>query len=829
MAESSHRTASAVYRQMLEDYPPAAIAWVRAASWTGPTPVPISSIDYSEASTWRASVEPEKVKAFAEKIAAGDLMKPIILVKEPKSDKYIVVDGHHRAMAYRKLGKPALAYIATVGAVSGPWDETHASQYTGPSKLEARDRMVRLDLGVGDVHLPGALSKPQRRSMGKLTSGKRDSLRKEQFALPSQRKYPIHDAAHVRNAASRLAQAKKGGKISDSDYRTARAAIKRAAKREGIHSELKDSLGTWIPDSNPIGEMVRKPDGGRAKRGNVRVRADLGPGGHLHVRQMSDGTQAVFCNIALHLGEEVDPTIAGVALKGPPAWKDGTPKKLVWVQLAEVGAWRGHSAGAFEMTATTFAQIVRNFTNRGLPIPFDFEHASEQDPTSGSIPVIGAPAPGWVHRMDNRERAGLWGLVEWLDKARDGIKEGAYGYLSPAIRFGCKDPVTGDPIGARLSSVAITNQPFLTGLEGLKAATDTAGGAAAGAEDSMSKFSFGGPKAILKATERPAGAPQISVTVQMGGKGQTALAHKPGEYMSSIKACMGMHPLCSAQECADRLEQLRDHVDACGDAEGQNEGLDLSSYTRPMRDLVGATPGDSWEDVFDAVEALIRAAMDEHIVEDHGGASDASMTAATDKNAAVAANKSNEPGATPATEEITMADKDEILAALRADFDKQLNDKLAPMSLQLKDLNGKVSEQESTIKAKDTEIKRLSDDLAKRDSDAAEALVIEAFDAYKDKKALTEDDKASMRITLKSDPGLFAKLYPRVSASERHLLSNLTGKRTTGGEGSLPAGGQLRLPSIAAIARRLASEKGIPLSEAQCIVFSAAVRARRAA
>jgi hypothetical protein len=179
----------------------------------------------------------------------------------------------------------------------------------------------------------------------------------------------------------------------------------------------------------------------------------------------------------IEFGADVDPAHVGIKLRSPsPTWRDGSRKKLVWLQLAETGAWKGHPAGEFEMTPTTFGEIVRNFEARGLPIPFDFEHASEQDPTKGSIPTTGAPAQGWVHKLENKGYGGLWGLVEWTsDYVRDGIRNGQFAYLSPAIRFGSRDSVTNESIGARLTSVAITNAPFLHHLPGLAAARDVAG------------------------------------------------------------------------------------------------------------------------------------------------------------------------------------------------------------------------------------------------------------------------------------------------------------------------------------------------------------------
>jgi|TARA_B100000586_G_scaffold232718_1_gene182176 hypothetical protein len=42
--------------------------------------------------------------------------------------------------------------------------------------------------------------------MAKLTAKQRSKLRKSQFALPKQRKYPINDKSHARNALARAAQ-----------------------------------------------------------------------------------------------------------------------------------------------------------------------------------------------------------------------------------------------------------------------------------------------------------------------------------------------------------------------------------------------------------------------------------------------------------------------------------------------------------------------------------------------------------------------------------------------------------------------------------------------
>ena len=147
-------TAEAVYAQLLDDYPESALPWVRAAHWDGPMAVPLDQIDFSNRATWRATNEPEKVKQFAKKIKKGKF-KPIVLVYEPKNPHAIVVDGHHRALAYELLGRPAIAYVARVGSTTGPWDQMHSSQYNERDKDMGDPVAVSQNPDVPDADQPG--------------------------------------------------------------------------------------------------------------------------------------------------------------------------------------------------------------------------------------------------------------------------------------------------------------------------------------------------------------------------------------------------------------------------------------------------------------------------------------------------------------------------------------------------------------------------------------------------------------------------------------------------------------------------------------------------
>lgn len=143
------------------------------------------------------------------------------------------------------------------------------------------------------------------------------------------------------------------------------------------------------------------------------------------------------------------------------------------IQVAKVGTFNGHRAGAFEFTPEVFDRIIANFartTNRRVPI--DYEHATER--MDGTIPLLGAPAVGWIIALENRGELGLWATVEWVDATAVGyIREGRYKFFSPAVVFNGIDPVTGEELGPVLVSGALTNRPFLDGMAPLTARDGT--------------------------------------------------------------------------------------------------------------------------------------------------------------------------------------------------------------------------------------------------------------------------------------------------------------------------------------------------------------------
>jgi hypothetical protein len=195
------------------------------------------------------------------------------------------------------------------------------------------------------------------------------------------------------------------------------------------------------------------------------------------------------CRVAAQIirGLEAKPSqhraVCDVALPLPDA--SAPVAAPVWVQIATAGNYKGYAGGAFTFDGNVFAQIVDNFRNHpsylkgaggvGVAdvIPWDFNHASAAFAGDGTIPVTGTPAQGWVRELDVRLGADgvpqLWAFTRWLEPARTYIIEGRYQWSSVVVGFDCRDPESGANIGAVLESVAMTNNPFIEGMQRLAA------------------------------------------------------------------------------------------------------------------------------------------------------------------------------------------------------------------------------------------------------------------------------------------------------------------------------------------------------------------------
>jgi phage I-like protein len=161
---------------------------------------------------------------------------------------------------------------------------------------------------------------------------------------------------------------------------------------------------------------------------------------------------------------------------------------LLRVPLAVTGKWvRGSTT--FAITRQDLEDIVRNFRERqNGEINVDYDHASEMPEVAAGGPV---PSAGRIVKLDSPEVLGagdwglgeknqnqapstqppapstrfiLWGWYEPTERARELLKSREYRYISPAVDWAAQNKRTGKPQGTTLTSVALTNRPFLEEL-----------------------------------------------------------------------------------------------------------------------------------------------------------------------------------------------------------------------------------------------------------------------------------------------------------------------------------------------------------------------------
>lgn len=126
------------------------------------------------------------------------------------------------------------------------------------------------------------------------------------------------------------------------------------------------------------------------------------------------------------------------------------PKRVLIFKRGETefkNASHGGS-GKFLIDDAAIRLIMDDFKARGVDMVLDYEHQTHQTDQG-----ITAPAAGWIKQLV-ADATGLWGEVEWTQKAAAYIAEKAYRYISPT--FIIRKP---DTRVTRLISVALTNIP----------------------------------------------------------------------------------------------------------------------------------------------------------------------------------------------------------------------------------------------------------------------------------------------------------------------------------------------------------------------------------
>ncbi len=646
-----------------------------------------------------------------------------------------------------------------------------------------------------------------KRTMAPLKTKQRKALPKNAFAWPEQRAYPIHDAAHARNAMARLEQNKSS--MSKATYDRVKGNILKAYKKFGIKHEGKPVEAKEGAMGAPF---EGRPMGPRPRGLHMRIGLPGGPSFEIR-HAMADGEDPILMGecVELTLGtakapacdqtklneqvkalrdkglvEEAERLLASA--KGMAASDGETDDGPRWIQVAKVGTFRGHPAGPFDLNPGIFEQIVDNFRKTvNQRIPIDFEHATEEPCANGSIPVLGAPAQGWILELDNRGADGLWGLVRWMEPARTYIREGKYRFFSPAIRFGSKDRVTGQPIGARMTSGALTNNPFLDGM------------------------------LPVAAKDRPGGSMLNQRLANMN------------TFFPALRSALRLGESATAAECKAEVGRLREHAENA-DPNMVALGFDLKPYMTDLRALMNVPAHMTFGDLLDAIEEMIDEAIIDHEDEYHANSSD------------------NNGATTTMTNNVNMTDTDPAaLVALNDKLNaevKRLGDDKAAMGVRLKDAEDRNAMLELQLKdarvAADNakaENAKLAEQIRLRDESDLARKVDTAFLTYKDVKRLTDEDKRGMLVIAKNDPEQFDKMYPLVPANQADLLRRYTESRSgvqggaNGANGTVPMRQPVDAPNgfgathnvdVVALSNRLEKEKGLSLRDASNAAYKIA-------
>ena len=130
-------------------------------------------------------------------------------------------------------------------------------------------------------------------------------------------------------------------------------------------------------------------------------------------------------------------------------------------QIFAYGAIELHQGKSIQMDEATMDRLVDRFNARSLDMVIDYEHQTEGTDI--------APAAGWIKRLINRGKDGLWAVVEWTERAKNHIANKEYRYFSPVFYVSKKDGSI-----TELLRLALTNAPLINRLRPImaKAGTD---------------------------------------------------------------------------------------------------------------------------------------------------------------------------------------------------------------------------------------------------------------------------------------------------------------------------------------------------------------------
>lgn len=451
-------------------------------------------------------------------------------------------------------------------------------------------------------------------------------------------------------------------------------------------------------------------------------------------------------------------------------------KRSCWAHVARLGEWRGHPAGPFQIEQRHLESIVACFErSKSDELVFDYEHASTGEGAE-------APASGWVKQLEIRGED-LWAFVEWTERAASYIRAREYKYASCVIFFDRPDKESGEPVPARLHSVALTNVPFMDGLTAI-ALTEKVSPAVALTDPKEKRVI---EKKII--SEAIKAAPSDSMTEEqwtawiaawLGAAKKPDAPAKAPEVDASDKAPKRVQLADSARSLLQQIASLlKVEIDADGDLFGAvYSALSALQSAAQVESMLTSTT------LSDAAKALARSmrALSDSITAGDTPGNGVQQMADGDVIPPGAGGPSGDDAAAQAAGalaarlvEASGMDATSVLAALEANLgavvaalkgeiaagDKPKDEPaMAATEAALKETTRKLALAETKLAALEPTVKSLSDRLAirdKADDDAARALRERTVDTLVKSKQIPEAARAAFVALGDKDKDAFAE------------------------------------------------------------------------
>jgi len=142
------------------------------------------------------------------------------------------------------------------------------------------------------------------------------------------------------------------------------------------------------------------------------------------------------------------------------------------IQLFRIGTFYHPHYGKFTITEDTIKNMIRNFNVSRPQSPtemvVDYDHLSIEN----NEPMAGRAA-GWVKAVS--DGGALFASVEWTNEAAEFIRNKQFRFISPEWHMNYPDKESTKTLGPTLISVALTNRPFIEGMQPVVLSDDLAG------------------------------------------------------------------------------------------------------------------------------------------------------------------------------------------------------------------------------------------------------------------------------------------------------------------------------------------------------------------